>query len=452
MTNQADLHARHSRPIGNARRRAVAACECALALFIVAIVAIAAGAGGCGAELMPAPNIIVMEGRDSWSKVPPELQKTSIDVLYATDRLPENAKDKPVVYGSRRFNRLAYGLTTIEFGEKSWDNLLAHSTTAHRLWSTRVRMTATRELDRFPATPWPTVKMGERVVWNPETRAEHDAAVERFRKRVAERLALTDCKDAFVYIHGAANAFDESVGDSAQIWHFLGRRGVPITYSWPTLSSVAVRDYNYDRESGEFTVFHLKQFLIALAGTPGLGKIHFIAHSRGTDVLMSALRELNIQYSAEHPGKPAATAEALRIGHIVLFAADIDFGVAQQRLEAEAVSEACEHLTVYSSRGDRALAFARWLFAGTVRLGTLGLVKLPQRDRTQLAGIHNLTMIDANVSSGFIGHSYFYSSPAVSSDLILLLRDDLEPGAGRPLIRKNDAFWEIRDGYPRVQE
>ena len=405
---------------------------------------------GCGAQLMPAPNLIVMEGRAAWDGVAPELQKTTVDVLYATDRMPDSADGEPVRYGSKRFNRLAYGLATVEFGAKDWDDLLTQSTTVHRWRSPFVRLTETRELDRFPATPWPTEKVGDKATWKPEAIAEHDAAAKRLQTLVADRLALTECKEAFVYVHGAANAFDECVGDSAQIWHFIGRRGVPITYSWPTQPSVAVRDYNYDRESGEFTVFHLKQFVTALAGTPGLKKIHFIAHSRGTDVLMSAMRELNIQYCAENPGVRHATAKVLRIGHIVLFAADIDFGIAQQRLEAEAITEACEHLTVYSSPGDKAILIAKWLFASTVRLGTLGLYKLNRRDRRQLAGIHNLTLIDAKVSSGFLGHSYFYSSPAVSSDLILLLRDDLEAGTdgGRPLIRVNDAFWEIRDGYP----
>lgn len=412
-------------------------------LFIISVT-------GCGMEMMPAPNLIVMEGRGAWDHVSPELQKTTAEVLYATDRLPENKEGKPVRYGSRRFNRLAYGLATIEFDAKDWDDLLTLSTAEHRWRSTRVQLKETRELDRFPATPWPTIDVDGHPIWNPETRAEHKAAVGRLQQLIAERLALTDCKEAYIYVHGAANAFDEGIGDSAQIWHFLGRRGVPITYSWPSLPSVAVRDYNYDRESGEYTVFHLKQFIAAVSGTPGLKKIHFIAHSRGTDVLMSAMRELNILHCAENPDVRQPTAKALRIGHIVLFAADIDFGVAQQRLEAEAITEACEHLTVYSSPGDKAILIAKWLFASTVRLGTLGLYKLPQRDRRQMAGIHNLTLIDAKVSSGFLGHSYFYSSPAVSSDLILLLRDDLEPGTDgdRPLIRVDDAFWEIRDGYP----
>jgi hypothetical protein len=47
------------------------------------------------------------------------------------------------------------------------------------------------------------------------------------------------------------------------------------------------------------------------------------------------------------------------------------------------------------------------------------------------------------------GHSYFRNSPAVSSDLVLLLRDDLDPGApGRPLEHVGLEFWRVPSNYP----
>ncbi len=62
----------------------------------------------------------------------------------------------------------------------------------------------------------------------------------------------------------------------------------------------------------------------------------------------------------------------------------------------------------------------------------------------------NLDLIDAQVDTGFIGHGYFHSNPAVSSDLILILRDNLDPGAdnGRPLKELAPNFWQIHEGYP----
>ena len=60
-------------------------------------------------------------------------------------------------------------------------------------------------------------------------------------------------------------------------------------------------------------------------------------------------------------------------------------------------------------------------------------------------------IIRARVDSGFVGHSSFYSHPAVLSDLILILRDGRDPGRehGRPLLRQSDYFWVLEDDYPR---
>jgi hypothetical protein len=62
-------------------------------------------------------------------------------------------------------------------------------------------------------------------------------------------------------------------------------------------------------------------------------------------------------------------------------------------------------------------------------------------------------IIDAKVKTNFIGHNYFHASPAASSDLILLLRDNRDPGVenGRPLINLGvHYFWRLTDGYPNI--
>ena len=79
----------------------------------------------------------------------------------------------------------------------------------------------------------------------------------------------------------------------AELWHFLGREGLPIIYTWPA-GYPGIFGYTYDRESSEFTVFHLKQAIRWLAKLPEVENIHLLAHSRGTDVTVSAVRELVI--------------------------------------------------------------------------------------------------------------------------------------------------------------
>ena len=47
-------------------------------------------------------------------------------------------------------------------------------------------------------------------------------------------------------------------------------------------------------------------------------------------------------------------------------------------------------------------------------------------------------------AGGFIGHSYFVSDPAVSADLVSLIRYGLGPGdPGRPLEEISRPFWKI---------
>ena len=46
-------------------------------------------------------------------------------------------------------------------------------------------------------------------------------------------------------------------------------------------------------------------------------------------------------------------------------------------------------------------------------------------------------------------HAYFRYAPTVISDLVLMLRDDLDAGSpGRPLEHIGLKFWEIPPGYP----
>src|SRR5262249_39702639 len=148
-----------------------------------------------------------------------------------------------------------------------------------------------------------------------------------FCHEISRRLALTPSKkEVAVYIHGFNNSMDDAAFTIGEMWHFAGRKGIPIAYTWP-----AGKSYPADYDSCQFTIFHFKQFLRGLASCPDVEKIHLIAHSRGTDVTTTALRELNIEYKAA--GKE--TRRELKLGNLVLCAADLDLDVVGQRIGAE---------------------------------------------------------------------------------------------------------------------
>jgi hypothetical protein len=58
-----------------------------------------------------------------------------------------------------------------------------------------------------------------------------------------------------------------------------------------------------------------------------------------------------------------------------------------------------------------------------------------------------IDFIEVKATPGFLGHSYFTSDPAVSSDLVALVRYGLKPGEpGRPLEEIQRPFWRIPTG------
>ena len=65
-----------------------------------------------------------------------------------------------------------------------------------------------------------------------------------------------------------------------------------------------------------------------VAQTPGVERIHLIAHSRGTDTLTSALAELSV----EAYGLQSSPDREFHIGNVVLVAPDLDGDVALTKI------------------------------------------------------------------------------------------------------------------------
>ena len=152
----------------------------------------------------------------------------------------------------------------------------------------KLKLVSTTELGRFPATPYAfQIVEGTDIELDPEVVAEREETLAQARQELLRRLALTPRKEVYVFVHGVGNSFDDAVASVAEGWHFLGREGVPIAYTWPA-GRGGLFFYAYDRESGEFTHFHFKQFMRVLTSIPEIEKIHVIAHSRGNDVVLSA--------------------------------------------------------------------------------------------------------------------------------------------------------------------
>ncbi len=405
--------------------------------------------GGCSSSrlLMPTPHLYTDGNAKLFGELAPELTRTQVEIIYVTDRAPEVDETGKLHYGSRRSASIAVGTTIVDLGENlTWEQLVQASLIQSRIGKFPLKLISTDEFARLPPTPMPYEIIDGKVVEVPEVIAERDKNLARIRSEMERRLALTPRKDVFLYVHGYHNTFADAAFALAELWHFFGREGLPIIYTWPA-GYPGLFGYTYDRESSEFTVFHFKQVISWISNHPEVENIHLIAHSRGTDVVVSALRELILAAR----GAGINVRQRFKLANVVLVAPDLDLSVVSQRIVAERLVLEIDQTTLYSSPNDKAIGFAERLFASPRgRLGTLEISELTEQEASSIkANTKRITIVNFTGDSEGFGHSYFRTNPAVSSDLILLLRYGFKAGSsGRPLQPIGQSFWRIPPGYP----
>jgi esterase/lipase superfamily enzyme len=215
--------------------------------------------------------------------------------------------------------------------------------------------------------------------------------------------------------------------------------------------------YEVDYESSLFAAEHLRKTIRAIAGTPGLQKIHLLAHSRGTDVLVTAVSDLSFEAYTQQSN----IAQRYKIGNVVLMAPDLDPDVAVAKIFKVASDPDVPYgsapnpnvvfermpgfrITVYASPEDKALATSGWLFGSIVRLGRINKALLTPDQIEHARSLGFLDVIQVEGKTDLFGHSYFVSNPEVSSDLIAMLRYGLGPNdPGRSLELVEKPFWRI---------
>jgi esterase/lipase superfamily enzyme len=402
-------------------------------------------------HMMPTPNVLLDESKDFYVDLSPQLKSTEVQLFYVTDRVPERDESGKLRYGYGRSNSVGFGTAIVDLGEEiTWEKLVEASRTQRRLKPVELEVREVTEILRGPPTPLPFKLVDGRIVEDEGLAMERAADSEAFRRTLVQRLDLTPRKEVFVYVHGYHNTFDDAAFAMAELWHFLGRIGVPFVYTWPA-GYPGLFGYTYDRESSEFTVYHLRRALKFIASIPEVEKIHVIAHSRGTDVAVTALRELTIE--ARAAGLDPKT--KLKIHNLVLAAPDLDVQVAAQRIMGDKLGLTVNRATIYTSPTDRAIGIASTLYASPRgRIGTFGIDTVTdQAKRAMEYGTANFAFVrfsgTSDARSDRYGHSYFRDAPSVSSDLVIMLRDDLDPGdPGRPLAHQGLRFWRIPPGYP----
>ncbi len=394
-------------------------------------------------KLAQAPTLYSVGEDYPGIEVPQALQSVDPSILYVTDRLPEFKGSGLSGYGYERSASMVLGAAKVRFGRfDTWAQLVARSETHDRMTEV-LTVGDYNELVRFPETPLPFETQGGVTRPKPAAMAIYAADTVAFQREVTARMRLSPRREVVLFVHGFNSDIEDALTTTASLWHYAGRIGVPISFSWPA-GNPGLTSYLKDRESGEYSVFHLKETLRILAAILELQAIHVVAHSRGADVATSALRELTIAELAAGRD-PRRT---LKIDTFILAAPDLDFGVVRQRLVAEGTAAAVGQANIYLNPRDGALGIAQVIAAG-MRLGRLAPDKLTEQEWGQLAELKNVHFINVESAGGKIGHVYFRDNPAVLSDVILALRTAALPGEpSRPLELVRSNFWNLHANYP----
>jgi esterase/lipase superfamily enzyme len=394
-------------------------------------------------KLAPAPTLYRVGAPFPASDVPPAFRTIDPQILYLTDRQPEMTEGRLTGYSYARSESMVLGRAQVRFGDlDDWPALVARSQSEATRSQTLVTDGFT-ELVRFPATPLPVVEIGSSIVTDPVAARDYAQRMTEMQQAVAAQLRLSPRKEVIIYVHGFNNRLEDGLTTTASLWHYAGRIGVPISYSWPA-GNPGLTAYFKDGESGDFSTYHFKEFLRAIAAMPEVERIKIVAHSRGADLVMTGLREMVI--FERGAGRDAR--QSLKIDTLILAAPDLDFGVVQQRLVAEDTVASVRTVTVYLNPRDGALGFAQLLVSGQ-RVGRLSPGDFTEEEWRRMGVLGNVNFVDVEAAGGRLGHGYFRDNPAVLSDIILILRTGALPGsAERPLERVRGNFWSLHDNYP----
>jgi esterase/lipase superfamily enzyme len=325
---------------------------------IVAIAVLALGLAACGSR----PEGVLVPG----GAVPEGV--STVDLLVATTRAPSD--DPGVLFSGERGSELAVTDIVVsippedrrEVGQVQWPS-------------------------RLPADP---LKDFTTVSVQPvETEAEGRGWL---------RNHLSSNGRVLVFVHGFNNRHEDAVYRFAQIVHDSKADAAPVIFTWPSRASIL--DYNYDKESTNYSRDALEELLRQAAAEPDIREIVIMAHSMGTWLAVETLRQMAIRDGRVHP----------KIDQVILAAPDLDVDVFGQQFRA--LGKDRPHFTLFVSQDDRALTLSRRISGNVDRLGQIDPAAEPYRTMLEKQGI---TVLDLTAlkSGDSLNHGKFAESPDV---------------------------------------
>lgn len=201
-----------------------------------------------------------------------------------------------------------------------------------------------------------------------------------------------------VFVHGFNNRYENAVYRFAQIVHDSGTDVAPVVFTWPSRGSIF--DYNYDKESTNYSRDSLEYLLQRAAEEPEVADITIMAHSMGSWLTIEALRQMAIRN-----GKVDT-----KINNVILASPDLDVDVFRKQWQALGPDK--PKFTLFVSQDDRALNLSRRISGNVERLGQINPAEEPYRSQLEAEGI---TVLDLTALQGGdrLNHGKFAESPEV---------------------------------------
>jgi len=389
--------------------------------------------GGCSpsaVRLMPTPTLLTAGDPDLLVAEPDADRDTTIEILYATNRVPAGPPDAPA-YTRQRGDPLRFGVATLQVGDgtKTWESLQEMSTSVVEGERPEITLQSLREM----------------AVLEPGAQAPGPDA-EAFFAQVDALLGRGRNRDILVYVHGANTNFERAAGQAAQFQHFLGRDAVVMVFSWPSAGNML--RYRRDVATAGRTAPTFARLLEQLSTHTQAAHVNVLAYSAGAMIASPGLARA----ASEATG--AGDQRELRLGEIYYAAPDVDFPVFVDNLpryEAQV-----RRVTGALNMSDRALSFAEWINrvsrAGRPNLADIGpdetrwLVAASGRDELDVLSIRPDELPGLPATS----HAFWYDHPWVSSDILLKLRFHAPPQARGLDPNSNEielAFWTFPADY-----
>lgn len=405
--------------------------------FVIASVFFCAGcATKTSVNLMPTPVLYEEGGLEPFSHIADSLRTPLTQVFYATNRAHQGHKRfKP--YGGGIDDELHVGRAAVRIGEPhfTWDDLVNVS------------------LFNPPGSTIP-VFLEDIAHWGSlDHRASDDIVTwqeeshDQFIKEINAELEHSPDREIMLYVHGTRTPFNLGVSMAGEIDHFAGRDFVSVAFSWPAHPNILYYLSRIDVHRAQHSSEALRDLIRLLAEKTDAKRINILCWSAGGRVVSKAMLELK----QRHPEMDRQSLrEHYRIGSLVFAAADVEVDRFLERLPA--ASEIAQQVVITVTDEDTALNAAKKFMKGPDRIGTL---EAEQREADFIKSHHltNVEIVDVSRNKdlrGFdiTGHHYWYRHPWSSSDILLLMRTDLEPAERGLTPSEIEGLWYLDPDYP----